>query len=108
MNEEIMDYWALKEWETLIDALMGEKEELWVLKEQYAEDSERIIDETDFKEIYGRNNEGIRKMHVKQELHDDYVQIKKLELSISRKEHRISFLREMVRSRRVSLELLKK
>lgn len=98
---------SLNEWEQLIDELPEKQHLLWELKDQYEEDSQEIINNTDFKEIYGRNNEGIRKMHVKQELHDSYVEINELKIEIADIERRISFLREKAKFERVLLELQK-
>ena len=96
-----------KEWNELINELSEKEVELRQLKEDYAEESEEIIGNTDFKGLYGRNNDGIRKMHIKQELHDEYVEIKSLEFSISYIERRISYLRELIRFKRVVMEISK-
>lgn len=57
-----------KEWELLIEELDELESNLISIKQEYLEESEKIISETDFKEIYGRNNESIRKLHIQKEL----------------------------------------
>ena len=91
----------LIEWEDLIQELSQKEVALFQWRECYQIKSEEIIAETDFKELYGKNNEGIRKQHVRNELPDWYDTIKELEFSISYLERRISFLRGLVAYRTV-------
>ena len=83
------------EWEDLLDELTTKEVELYMLKETYNTLSEDIIAATDFKQIYGKNNETIRKTHVKKELSDIVKDIKQLEFSINYISRRISFLKAM-------------
>ena len=86
-----------KEWESLINELSEKEIALYKWREIYQIKSEEIIKNTDFKEIYGKNNEGIRKQHVKHELIDWHDTIKDLEYSISYLERRIGYLHELVK-----------
>lgn len=97
----------LKEWETLIEELSSKEKALLEWKELYQVHSDKIIAETDFKSLYGKNNDKVRKEHVKKELSTWYDTIKDLEFSIDWINRRISFLRELIRVKRVLLEVSK-
>ena len=62
----------LLEWSELITKLSLKEIDLFEKKENYENMSEDIIEKTDFKEIYGKNNADIRKKHVKNELKKEY------------------------------------
>ena len=94
----------LTEWEDLIHELSDKEIALFQWKECYNIKSEEIIKETDFKELYGKNNEGIRKQHVRNELTDWYDTIKELEFSINYIERRLMFLKELIRTKRMIYE----
>lgn len=83
------------EWENLIDELSRKEVEYYMLKETYNTLSEDIIATTDFKELYGKNNETVRKNHVKHELADIVKDLKTYEFSINYLTRRISFLKAM-------------
>ena len=83
------------EWEDLLTELSMKEVEHYMLKETYATLSEDIIQSTDFKQLYGKNNETIRKNHVKKELADIVEQLKTLEFRINYLSRRISFLKAM-------------
>jgi len=97
----------LMEWKNLIEELSRKEVLLYKKKEAYQVMSDKIISETDFKEIYGKNNADVRKTHVKNELMTDYETIKALEFSVDWIGRRISFLRELIRVKRVLLEVSK-
>ena len=97
----------LKEWETLIEELSSKEKALLEWKELYQVHSDKIIAETDFKSLYGANNQKVRDNHVKNELSSWYDTIKDLEFSIDWINRRISFLRELIRVKRVLLEVSK-
>ena len=69
-------------------------------KETYNALNEKIIQETDFKSLYGKDNAEVRKQHVKGELSDLYSELKDLEFSIDWIKYYIPFLREVIRSKR--------
>ena len=104
-GDDITDY--LSEWENLIEELSRKEVLLYKKKEAYQVMSDKIISETDFKEIYGKNNADVRKTHVKNELMTDYETIKALEFSVDWIGRRISFLRELIRTKRVLMEVKK-
>ena len=77
---------------------------LYQKKTAYQQESDRIIAETNFKELYGANNQKVRDNHVKKELGTWYDTIKDLEFSIDWIGRRISFLRELIRVKRTIME----
>ena len=102
-GDDITDY--LSEWENLIEELSVKEVLLYKKKEAYQVMSDKIIAETDFKALYGKNNAEVRKTHVKGELMTDYETIKALEFSVDWIIRRISFLRELIRVKRVLMEV---
>ena len=70
-----------------------------IKKEYIKEQSFKIEQETDFKEIYGKNNADIRKQHIKGELADVYDEVQGLELSINWIRSYIPLLKEAIRSK---------
>ena len=94
----------LNEWDNLIEELSVKEVLLYGKKEDYHRESDRIIAETDFKELYGKNNAEVRKTHVKNKLMTEHETIKALEFSIDWIGRRISFLRELIRVKRTIME----
>lgn len=86
----------LNEWENLINELSEKEIALFQWKEIYEIKAMEIENNTDFKELYGKNNEKIRKEHIKNELSEWYYNIKDLEFSINYISRRISFLKSIV------------
>ena len=95
----------LIEWNELIGELSSKEKALLEWKELHQVHSDKIIAETDFKSLYGKNNDKVRKEHVKKELSTWYDTITDLELSIGWINRRISFLRELIRVKRVMMEV---
>ena len=102
-GDDITDY--LTEWENLISELSNKEVLLYHRKTVYQQESDRIIAETNFKELYGANNQKVRDNHVKTVLSKDYETIKALEFSIDWIGRRISFLRELVKTKRALMEV---
>ena len=102
-GDDITDY--LTEWENLITELSNKEVLLYHRKTAYQQESDRIIAETNFKELYGANNQKVRDNHVKTVLATDWETIKSLEFSISWIVNRISFLRELVKTKRMLMEV---
>ena len=102
-GDDITNY--LTEWENLISELSNKEVMLYHKKTAYPVRSDEIIAETNFKELYGANNQKVRDNHVKTVLAKDYETIKALEFSIDWIGRRISFLRELVRTKRVLMEV---
>lgn len=97
----------LSEWSKLITELSDKEIKYYNLKEKYSSLSEEIIASTDFKQLYGKNNESVRKNHVKHELSDIVDELKTLEFSIDYLKRRISFLKQLVHTKTVLLEVKK-
>ena len=95
----------LNEWEAYIDELSEKEVALYQWKSVYNVKADEIIANTDFKKLYGANNQKVRDQHVKQELKDWYDTIKELEFSINWLTHRISYMRELIKTKRVLLEV---
>lgn len=94
----------LREWEELVDELSEKEVALFKWKEVYEIRAMEIENNTDFKELYGKNNEKVRREHIKNELADWHYIIKDLEFSIAWITRRISFLRELVKCKRTLIE----
>ena len=95
----------LMEWKNLVEELSRKEVLLYQKKTDYQQKADKIISETNFKELYGANNQKVRDNHVKTVLADDWKTIKSLEFSIDWIGRRISFLRELVKTKRVLLEV---
>ena len=89
----------LKEWHFLVHELSDKEVALYKLKEYILVKSFEIEQETDFKELYGKNNADVRKHHVKLELADVFEEIQGLELSINWIKQYIPLLKECIRSK---------
>ena len=94
-----------EEWDNLINELSEKELALVEWKHVYEVKAQEIEDTTDFKALYGRNNADIRKLHIKNELKDWSNTITDLEISIAWITRRISFLRELVKCKRVLLDV---
>ena len=94
----------LREWEELVDELSEKEVALFKWKEVYEIRAMEIENNTNFKELYGKNNEKVRREHIKNELADWHYIIKDLEFSIAWITRRISFLRELVKCKRTLIE----
>ena len=97
----------LIEWNELINELSKKGISLYKLKMDYEKKSEEIVATTNFKELYGANNQKVRDNHVKTVLAKDYETIKALEFSVDWITRRISFLRELIHVKRTIMEVSK-
>ena len=95
----------LEHWENLIEELSNKEIALYKWKEIYEIKANEIIEHTDFKELYGANNQKVRDNHIKNELSDWYENIKDLEFSINYLSRRIGYLKELIRTKRSLMEL---
>ena len=84
-------------WEDLVGELSVKEVALYNLKEAYLIAESKIVNETDFKALYGANNQKVRDNHVKTELSDMVAEMKALEFGISFIKQYIPLLREVVR-----------
>ena len=92
------------EWEDLIEELSEKEIDYYYTKQAYQQLGDKIIAETDFKALYGANNQKVRDNHVRNELSDLYNTIKTLEFSIDWIQRRISFIRELTHVKRTIME----
>lgn len=91
-------------WDNFIIELSNKEVELINLKEMYLQLEQEIIDKTNFKELYGKNNESVRKNHVKNELKDIVDNRNELEISISYLKRKLDFQRQLIA---MKIELIK-
>jgi len=100
--QTIDDYF--REWDSAVDEITEKEKELIGLKETYAQMEQKIIDETNFKALYGKNNEVVRKNHVKNELKDMVDERHDLELRISYLKRRIDFIKSLMGMQKTLIE----
>ena len=87
----------LQVYEDMIVELIDKEVELYSLKEAYLIAERKIIEETNFKELYGANNQKVRDQHVKAELQDLVDKKASLQFSIDFIRNYIPLLREVLR-----------
>ena len=91
----IQDYFT--EWENAVNELSEKEVELINLKEVYAEKEQEILTTTDFKKLYGANNDKVRKNHVTKTLQSMTDAQNDLDISISYLKRRIDFIKSLMR-----------
>ena len=84
-------------YEDLVNELSMKEVELYKLKEAYLIAESKIVNEVDFKALYGANNQKVRDNHVKSELSDMVGQMKALEFGINWIRSYIPLLKEVIR-----------
>lgn len=89
----------LDKWEELVIELDANVMKLYECKEEYLVKERKIIEVTDFKEIYGANNQKVRDQHVKGELSELVDLMKGLEFRIDFIKGYVSLLREVIRAK---------
>ena len=97
----------LREWTRLITELSSKETELIRLKEEYAQKEFEIvfINDIDFKGMYGSTAEKVRRQHAVNELKPLKDKINDLELSIKSLTREISYLKELIRTKRTLMEI---
>ena len=97
----------LMEWTRLITELSSKETELIGLKEEYATKEFEIVfvSDIDFKGLYGSTAEKVRKQHASNELKPLKDKINDLELSIDYLKRRITFLKDLIRTKRTLMEI---
>jgi hypothetical protein len=98
----------LSEWSRCITDLSLKEKELIALKEEKSLKEFEIIfinKDINFKELYGSTSEKVRKQHADKELKPLKDQINNLESNIDWLKRRISFLRQLVHTRTVLMEV---
>lgn len=101
-SKTIDDYF--KEWEKYIRELSEKEIDLINLKETYAEQEQEILSNTDFKELYGANNDKVRKNHIKKELKSLEDAKNDLIVSIDYLKRRIDFIKSIMAMQRTLIE----
>lgn len=86
----------VSEWEQLINELSQKEIAYYEWKTVYQIKSDEITQNTDFKALYGANNQKVRDQHIRNELQDWHNIIKELEFSIDYLQRRINFLSQLV------------
>lgn len=90
----------LQEWEDLVNELSHKEVELVNVREEHNRKEFEILTTFDFKKVYGKDNEKIRKAHVHNELFDLDKSISDLELSINWIKGYVPLLRECIKCKR--------
>ena len=83
-------------WKRLITELNIDEMNYRKLKNEYDEKEFDLLVNFDFKKEYGKDNDKIRKQHVRKELVDDFEKLKKLEIEIDHKKRMVSFYKQLV------------
>ena len=89
----------LRTYEDLVLELSDKEIELYLLKEQYLQRESEIVQTTDFKSLYGANNQKIRDQHVKETLSDMVEKKVELQFTIDFIRMYLPLLREVLRSK---------
>lgn len=98
----IEDYY--NEWDNIIIELSEKEVDLINLKETYAEQEQEILSNTDFKELYGANNDKVRKNHIKKELKSLEDAKNDLNVSIDYLKRRIEFIKSIMAMQRTLID----
>ena len=93
-----------EEWDSLLSEINVKSTQLYILKEKIFDKEQEIINNTDFKELYGKNNADVRKNHLKQEMQPDYDAKNDLEMDIDAAKRKITFIRSMMDMQRALLD----
>ena len=101
-HNSIEDYF--NEWGRNIEEITEKEKALLDLKETYTQMEQKIVDETDFKELYGRNNADVRKAHIKNELKDLVDRKNDLQLRIDYLKRRVEFIKELMRMQGILID----
>ena len=88
-------------WEELVIELDENVRKLYGCKEEYLTKEREIIEKTNFKELYGANNQKVRDNHVKIELAELVTMMKDLEFRIDFIRQYIPLLKEVIRTKKM-------
>ena len=95
----------LTEWSELITELCLKEVDYIKIKDSIFEKEQWIIENTDFKKVYGKNNADVRKQHFNKFLKDEYAIRNHLEVSIDYLKRRISFLKQLIHTKTIIMEV---
>lgn len=102
-EEKTIEDWYT-EWDNLITLVYNKGQDLYHLKNNLLQAEQEIIDNTDFKALYGKNNAEVRKAHLKNELQATYDAKFELESTIEDAKRKIDFIKSIMSMQRVLLE----
>lgn len=113
IDDPVMD--NLCEWSQLVTELSEKEIKLYQSKEAYIALSDTLLEQAKkdkeedkgdiIKDLYGYNNDKTRSRYVKDELKDEDKDIKDLEFSIDYLKRRISYLKSLIRTKTVLMEI---
>ena len=105
INDYVID--NLTEWSRLVTELSAKEIKLEKVKKEYVKKEFKIkyVDDSDFKELYGRANDDTRNYHVEVTLQDLISEKESLEFSVNYLKRRISFLKQLIHTKTVILEV---
>ena len=83
-------------WENILDELKEDEEKLQRTKKHYEDMEMEILQKTDFNKIYGKNNDKVRKYHVRKKLANTVEQKEQLERKIEAGKREILLLKAKV------------
>lgn len=95
----------LSEWSELITELCLKEVDYIKIKDRIFDKQQWMEENTNFKEMYGKNNADVRKAHFKKFLKDEYAIRNHLEVSIDYCKMRIPFLKQLVHTKTVLREV---
>ena len=97
----------IREYEELLIELSDKEVEYMDLKEEYNQKEFEIVylSDINFKELYGSTSEKVRKQHASTVLKPLKTKLNGLELSIDYLKRYIVFIRELIRTKRVLMEV---
>ena len=103
---EVPVKYLLETYHCMIVELTHKETKYMELKEQYNSKEFEIVymSDIDFKELYGSTSEKVRKQHANTVLKKLKTEINNLELSIDWLKRYISFLKELIRTKRMGVE----
>lgn len=93
------------EWSNLIVELSLKEVDYIQIKDKIFDKEQWMTENTDFKALYGKNNADVRRQHFQKFLKDEYATKKHLEISIDYCKRRLSFLKQLVSTKTVLLEV---
>ena len=109
INEDIsIDSYVMDniiEWSNLITELTIKEIDHHKIKERIFDKEYWMTENTNFKELYGKNNTDIRKQHFKKFLKNEYATKLHLEISIDYLKRRITFLKQLIHTKTVLMEV---
>ena len=97
----------LNEWSKLITELSLKEVDYEKIKAKIFDKEQWMTENTDFKTMYGKNNADIRKQHFKKFLKNEYAVKLHLEISIDYLKRRISFLKQLIHTKTILMEVQK-